>query len=275
MDSLEELKEKIQIATEKANRLKNSQEKIQIATEKLNTVVTSFEEQCSTVADVIRPIQEEGFYLGPSILRILQSLQINMENKSGEYTYRGQSHFFMMNNIYYMVTSVCKNDAAKQLLGDSWIEEQRQLAALNARQYESVAWAKVLESLQKPNAPPWCTSVNSTPTSFAPASPEISWPPAASSPLPLPPPPATSPFPNPNTFMYNILIRAFSKSSTPDLALELFVEMLYGGTMPDRLTFPSVFLGYSRLGWVRSARELHGMVVKLGLAGDISTCVMP
>jgi pentatricopeptide repeat protein len=29
--------------------------------------------------------------------------------------------------------------------------------------------------------------------------------------------------------MYNILIRAFSKSSTPDLALELFVEMLCDG----------------------------------------------
>ncbi|XP_078180608.1 pentatricopeptide repeat-containing protein At2g42920, chloroplastic-like [Carex rostrata] len=76
-------------------------------------------------------------------------------------------------------------------------------------------------------------------------------------------------FPNPNTFMYNILIRAFSKSSTPDLALELFVELLCGGTMPDRLTFPSVFSGYSRLGWVCNGRELHGMVVKLGLAGDI------
>jgi pentatricopeptide repeat protein len=69
--------------------------------------------------------------------------------------------------------------------------------------------------------------------------------------------------------MYNILIRAFSKSSTPDLALELFVEMLFDGTRPDKLTFPSVFAGYSRLGWVDSGKELHGMVVKLGLAGDM------
>lgn len=76
-------------------------------------------------------------------------------------------------------------------------------------------------------------------------------------------------YPNPNTFMYNILIRAVSKSSTPDLALELFVEMLCGGTRPDRLTFPSVLASYSRLGRVRNGREIHGMVVKLGLAGDV------
>lgn len=50
MDSLERLKQK-------ANRLKNSKEEIQIFNEKLSAVVTTFEEQCSTVEDVIRPIQ--------------------------------------------------------------------------------------------------------------------------------------------------------------------------------------------------------------------------
>ncbi|KAJ4815721.1 Pentatricopeptide repeat-containing protein [Rhynchospora pubera] len=76
-------------------------------------------------------------------------------------------------------------------------------------------------------------------------------------------------FPRPNTFMYNTLIRALSRSSKPDLALQLFVEMLYRDTpRPDRLTFPSVFSSYSRLGWVDGGRELYGMVLKLGLADD-------
>lgn len=52
--------------------------------------------------------QEDVFQFRSSILKILKSLQINIQKKSAEYKSPGQSHFFMMNNINYMVTSVSK-----------------------------------------------------------------------------------------------------------------------------------------------------------------------
>ncbi|KAJ3674732.1 hypothetical protein LUZ60_005348 [Juncus effusus] len=75
--------------------------------------------------------------------------------------------------------------------------------------------------------------------------------------------------PEPNSFMFNTVIRALSKSSVPQLAVEVFVEMLGSCTEPDRLTFPSVFVGYSRLGLGSCGRALHAMMVKLGLARDV------
>ncbi|KAK7300149.1 hypothetical protein RJT34_10985 [Clitoria ternatea] len=74
--------------------------------------------------------------------------------------------------------------------------------------------------------------------------------------------------PNPNLYSWNTIIRGFSRSSTPQFAISLFVDMLCSDVQPQRLTFPSVFKAYAQLGAGHDGAQLHGMVVKLGLERD-------
>ncbi|XP_028794295.1 pentatricopeptide repeat-containing protein At2g42920, chloroplastic-like [Neltuma alba] len=74
--------------------------------------------------------------------------------------------------------------------------------------------------------------------------------------------------PNPNLYSWNTIIRCFSRSSTPQDAISLFVEMLYSDTQPERLTYPSVFKAYAQMGLGHEGAQLHGRVLKLGLEHD-------
>uniref|UniRef100_I1M6X6 Pentatricopeptide repeat-containing protein n=1 Tax=Glycine max TaxID=3847 RepID=I1M6X6_SOYBN len=74
--------------------------------------------------------------------------------------------------------------------------------------------------------------------------------------------------PSPNLYCWNTIIRGFSRSSTPHLAISLFVDMLCSSVLPQRLTYPSVFKAYAQLGAGYDGAQLHGRVVKLGLEKD-------
>ncbi|KAL6894631.1 hypothetical protein ACP4OV_008729 [Aristida adscensionis] len=78
--------------------------------------------------------------------------------------------------------------------------------------------------------------------------------------------------PRPNSFMWNTVIRALSDGPRPDAAVALFVEMLLRSpaVAPDRRTFPSLLAACARLGRTGAGdgAALHGMALKLGLAGD-------
>ncbi|TXG54556.1 hypothetical protein EZV62_019812 [Acer yangbiense] len=74
---------------------------------------------------------------------------------------------------------------------------------------------------------------------------------------------------NPNLFIWNTIIRGFSQSSTPQVAMSLFIDMLVTSSVePQRLTYPSVFKAYAHLGMARFGAQLHGRVIKLGLQFD-------
>ncbi|KAJ1294464.1 hypothetical protein BS78_01G148000 [Paspalum vaginatum] len=74
--------------------------------------------------------------------------------------------------------------------------------------------------------------------------------------------------PRPNSFMWNTVIRALSDGGRPEAAVALFVDMLGSPTPPERRTFPSLLAAYARLGRAGDGAALHGMALKLGLAGD-------
>ncbi|CAI8586796.1 unnamed protein product [Vicia faba] len=75
--------------------------------------------------------------------------------------------------------------------------------------------------------------------------------------------------PNPNLYSWNTIIRAFSRTSTPQFAISLFVDMLYSEIQPQHLTYPSVFKAYAQLGDdAYHGSQLHGRVLKLGLQKD-------
>ncbi|KAI5662067.1 hypothetical protein M9H77_21390 [Catharanthus roseus] len=74
---------------------------------------------------------------------------------------------------------------------------------------------------------------------------------------------------NPNLFAWNTIIRGFSRSSTPEIAISLFAHMLVSSSWsPGRLTYPSVFKAYTQLGLAENGAQLHGRVMKQGLEFD-------
>ncbi|KAJ4980564.1 hypothetical protein NE237_031401 [Protea cynaroides] len=74
---------------------------------------------------------------------------------------------------------------------------------------------------------------------------------------------------NPNLFAWNTIIRGFSKSSTPQLSISLFMDMLqFSPIEPHRLTYPSLFKAYAQMGLAHDGAQLHGRILKLGLQSD-------
>ncbi|CAL9067491.1 exocyst complex component EXO70A1-like [Musa acuminata AAA Group] len=79
-------------------------------------------------------------------MRIMQSLQNNLDGKSKQYKDPALTYLFLMNNIHYMVRSLSRSEA-KDLLGDDWVQIHRRIVQQNANQYKRVAWAKILQTL--------------------------------------------------------------------------------------------------------------------------------
>ncbi|CAA7402027.1 unnamed protein product [Spirodela intermedia] len=74
---------------------------------------------------------------------------------------------------------------------------------------------------------------------------------------------------SPTAFSCNTILRAASGSSAPLLALLLFLDMLsLLFLIPQRLTFPSLFVACRRLARADVGAQLHAMAAKLGFAED-------
>ncbi|XP_047337868.1 putative pentatricopeptide repeat-containing protein At3g28640 [Impatiens glandulifera] len=76
----------------------------------------------------------------------------------------------------------------------------------------------------------------------------------------------------PNSFIYNSLIRAYSRSSQPHLALRYFRLMLnaHDNVYPDHFTFPFVLIACANAVCVPSGQQIHTLVIKNGLASSDS-----
>ncbi|XVE54382.1 hypothetical protein DITRI_Ditri03aG0076300 [Diplodiscus trichospermus] len=72
----------------------------------------------------------------------------------------------------------------------------------------------------------------------------------------------------PNQFIWNTMIRGLSLSSSPGLALELYVKMIGSGIVPNSYTFPFVLKSCAKIGSAQKGRQIHGQVLKLGLESD-------
>ncbi|XP_051151745.1 pentatricopeptide repeat-containing protein At2g42920, chloroplastic [Andrographis paniculata] len=67
------------------------------------------------------------------------------------------------------------------------------------------------------------------------------------------------------------LIRAYSRTPLPHLAIHLFVQLLLAGAAsarPDRLPYPSLFSAYSHSAPPHGGAQLHATVLKLGFSSD-------
>ncbi|CAL9747657.1 unnamed protein product [Musa acuminata subsp. burmannicoides] len=74
--------------------------------------------------------------------------------------------------------------------------------------------------------------------------------------------------PRPHAQAYNILIRAFIRSNSPQEALGLFLRMLACSVPPDKHTFSCVLKVCSRLRALRDGKQVHSHAVKCGLPSE-------
>ncbi|KAJ8615435.1 hypothetical protein MRB53_034807 [Persea americana] len=79
-------------------------------------------------------------------MRIMQALQTNLDGKSKQYKDAALTPLFLMNNLHYMVKSVCKSEA-NDLLGTDWVQRHRRIVQQHANQYKRIAWGKILQCL--------------------------------------------------------------------------------------------------------------------------------
>uniref|UniRef100_A0ACD5Y3I2 Uncharacterized protein n=1 Tax=Avena sativa TaxID=4498 RepID=A0ACD5Y3I2_AVESA len=80
------------------------------------------------------------------ITGIIHALETNLDVKAKQYKNQALGNLFLMNNISYIVRSIC-SPQVKELLGDDWVQRRRRIVQQHATQYKRVAWGKVLECL--------------------------------------------------------------------------------------------------------------------------------
>lgn len=74
---------------------------------------------------------------------------------------------------------------------------------------------------------------------------------------------------DPCSFDYNTMIRGSVNNMRFQEALLMYVEMLERGIEPDKFTYPFVLKACSLLGARNEGVQIHGLVFKMGLEGDV------
>ncbi|KAL3520153.1 hypothetical protein ACH5RR_018302 [Cinchona calisaya] len=80
---------------------------------------------------------------------------------------------------------------------------------------------------------------------------------------------------HPNTYIYNTLIRAYAISPTPNLALFLFLKLLYDddeNLLPDKYSYTFVLKACASLCSFKQGQQIHGHVIKNGFIWDVYIC---
>ncbi|CAH8276119.1 unnamed protein product [Arabidopsis lyrata] len=74
---------------------------------------------------------------------------------------------------------------------------------------------------------------------------------------------------SPNGFTHNSVIRAYANSSTPEIALTVFREMLLGPVFPDKYSFTFVLKACAAFCGFEEGRQIHGLFMKSDLVTDV------
>ncbi|MCL7046791.1 hypothetical protein MKW94_005964 [Papaver nudicaule] len=73
----------------------------------------------------------------------------------------------------------------------------------------------------------------------------------------------------PNTFVYNALLRTYSQSSSPVLALELYLKMLENQVLQTSFTFSALIKACSVLQSVKFGETVHSQIWKTGFSSHV------
>lgn len=75
--------------------------------------------------------------------------------------------------------------------------------------------------------------------------------------------------PERNSVTWTLLITRHAQLGHPRVGIELFVEMIISGFIPDQFTFSSVVSACAELGLLLLGQQLHSWVIKLSLCSDV------
>lgn len=73
----------------------------------------------------------------------------------------------------------------------------------------------------------------------------------------------------PNTFMWNAMIRGYSNSNEPEVALLLYHQMLFHSVPHNAYTFPFLLKACSSLSALEETKQIHAHIIKTGFGLDI------
>ncbi|KAK4798197.1 hypothetical protein SAY86_030523 [Trapa natans] len=76
-------------------------------------------------------------------------------------------------------------------------------------------------------------------------------------------------FPEPTVFLWNAIIRGYSRQGMFRQALEMYCEMEKAGVSPDSFTFPYILKASSELSTFEMGRRIHGQIFRHGFEGDV------
>ncbi|PHT51905.1 Pentatricopeptide repeat-containing protein [Capsicum baccatum] len=74
---------------------------------------------------------------------------------------------------------------------------------------------------------------------------------------------------DPNHIMYNMIIRGYSLSESPNLAIDFYERMLFSGNQPNSYTFPFILKSCGKIMDTQMGKMIHGHVFKAGLMCDV------
>ncbi|XP_059638013.1 pentatricopeptide repeat-containing protein At1g08070, chloroplastic [Cornus florida] len=73
----------------------------------------------------------------------------------------------------------------------------------------------------------------------------------------------------PNHIIWNTIIRGYSLSSSPILAMDVYIHMLLSGVEPNSYTFPFLLKSCAKATATPEGKQIHGHVLKFGLECDV------
>ncbi|XP_057969255.1 putative pentatricopeptide repeat-containing protein At3g15930 [Malania oleifera] len=75
--------------------------------------------------------------------------------------------------------------------------------------------------------------------------------------------------PEPNLFMWNTMMKGYSRIDCPRHAVLLYLDMLQRSVRPDNYTFPFLLKGFTSDIALNCGKELHGHIVKFGFDSNV------
>jgi len=111
------------------------------------------------VAELFKDDKENSTYIEKYISRILQSAEVNIQQKKSEYKDKALSILFILNNHYYVLKRL-KSTEFRDILQSKFIDKYKILCEIDERDFIRLSWGNVLDSLketkldiEKKNAP--------------------------------------------------------------------------------------------------------------------------
>ncbi|XP_058114362.1 pentatricopeptide repeat-containing protein At1g08070, chloroplastic-like [Magnolia sinica] len=72
-----------------------------------------------------------------------------------------------------------------------------------------------------------------------------------------------------STFLYNTLIRSYTRTRFPEEALTSFLQMLRNGLKPDNYTFPFLIKASTLMNSMGEGKQAHAQIVRTGFQSDV------